>query len=105
MLFLDAHDSDLVEEMGGMNVFFVKKGALVTPPLDDTVLPGITRDTIFHLAADLGIPCEEEELSMQSVEQEIRSGVITEAIACGTAAAVTNIGAFHFEDGKTLEIG
>jgi branched-chain amino acid aminotransferase len=105
VLFLNAHEGDLVEEMGGMNVFFVVDGVMVTPPLDGVILPGITRDSVIRLAKDLDIRCEEKPVSIQAIEDGIQSGAVTEAIACGTAATVTCIGALHFEDGRALEIG
>ena len=77
-----------VEEMGGMNVFFVRKDRLITPPLEGTILPGVTRDCILQMARMLDIPAEETHVTMEQVVQEIRDGVITEAIACGTAAAM-----------------
>jgi len=105
VLFLDAFERRRIEEMGGMNVFFVRDGELVTPPLSDTILAGITRDTILHLARDLEIPARETVLEIEQVVEEINNGRISEAIACGTAAAVTGIGALHFEGGSVVRIG
>jgi len=105
VLFLDPLKHQLIEEMGGMNVFFVRNGELVTPPLSDTILEGITRNTILHLAADLGISASERALDIEQVVAEINDGAISEAMACGTAAAVTGIGAFHFESGPVVRIG
>lgn len=105
VLFLDSGSRRRIEEMGGMNIFFVRDGALVTPPLCDTILAGITRDTILTLARDLGIPASEEVLYIDQVVQEIRGGRITEALACGTAAIVTGIGALQFENGENVQIG
>lgn len=105
VLFLDSAGQRRIEEMGGMNIFFVRDGALVTPPLCDTILAGITRDTILSLARELGIPASEEALYIDQVVEEIRGGRITEALACGTAAIVTGIGALQFESGESVRIG
>jgi len=105
VLFLDAVERSYVEEMGGMNIFFVKNDTLITPSLSDTILAGITRDTILHLARDFGIPVQEEPVHIGDVISGIQSGTITEALACGTAASVTGIGAFQFEDGHAISVG
>jgi branched-chain amino acid aminotransferase len=105
VLFLDPLNHRMIEEMGGMNVFLVRNGELLTPPLSDTILEGITRDTILHLAADLGIKATETALDIEQVVEEISDGTISEALACGTAAAVTGIGALHFESGPVVRIG
>jgi branched-chain amino acid aminotransferase len=104
VLYLDATGERFVEEMGGMNVFFVREGQLLTPPLGDTALPGVTRDSILKLAQHLGIPVAEKPLQIDEVVRDIRSGKITEAMACGTAAVVTGIGSLRFEDGEIVEL-
>jgi len=90
-----------VEEMGGTNLFFVRgagrTATLVTPPLTGTLLPGVTRDSLLTLAADLGHPVREEPLSVDEWREECACGTITETFACGTAASVTPIG--HVRDG------
>jgi branched-chain amino acid aminotransferase len=88
-----------------MNIFFVRKGILITPPLTDTLLAGITRDSVIQVAQDMGLEVSEEELPLQRIIEEIKSGEITEAIACGTAAVVTGIRTFHFEDGSVVQVG
>ena len=102
VLFLNGLDRRTIEEMGGMNIFFVRRGTLVTPPLTDTILEGTMRDTLMVCAAELGVPTAEEALDIDTVLQEIRSGVITEAIACGTAAALTGISGFRRESGEEV---
>jgi branched-chain amino acid aminotransferase len=95
-VWLDAIAHKWVEEMGGMNVFFVYgsgPGArLVTPPLTGTLLPGITRDSLLTLAPDLGIPAEEDAVSVAQWRADAESGALTEVFACGTAAAITPVG-------------
>jgi branched-chain amino acid aminotransferase len=105
VLYLDARGNRQVEEMGGMNVFFLREGKLVTPPLNGTILPGITRDSILQLAPVLGVEVLEEPITIDEVESQVHAGKITEAFACGTAAVVTGISALRFEDGRTLNIG
>ena len=105
VLFLNAIDRRSIEEMGGMNIFFVRKGTLVTPPLTDTILKGTMRDTIIRSAADLGVAVEETRLDINDVLREVASGEITEGIACGTAAALTGINSFTRESGETVTFG
>ena len=91
VLFLDAKDHSYVEELGGMNFFVVEEGILKTPPLRDTILAGITRDSILRLAKSLDIKAKEEAISVYEMVDKIKNGKITEAFACGTAATISNI--------------
>lgn len=102
VLFLNALDRASVEEMGGMNIFFVRDGGLVTPPLTDTILRGTIRDTIITCAGDLGIAVDETRIDIHDVLRDVRSGRITEGIACGTAAALTGINSLVRESGETV---
>ncbi|KWR88410.1 branched-chain amino acid aminotransferase [Cupriavidus sp. IDO] len=93
VVFLDAVERRWVEELGGMNVFFVfEDGSLQTPPLTGTILPGITRDSIIILARDMGLTVREEPYSIDQWQADATSGRLREAFACGTAAVVTPIG-------------
>ena len=96
VVWLDAQQRQNVEEMGGMNLFFVyQQGAtatLVTPKLTGTLLPGITRDSILRLAPSLGYAVSERSVSVEEWKQAATDGRMTEAFACGTAAAITPIG-------------
>jgi branched-chain amino acid aminotransferase len=105
VLFLNALDRRTIEEMGGMNILFVRNGVVVTPPLTDTILRGVTRDAILASAADVGVRAEETRLDIEEVLRDIRSGAITEGIACGTAAVLTGINAFVRESGETVAFG
>ncbi len=95
-VWLDAVEHQWVEEMGGMNLFFVygtgSAARLVTPPLTGTLLPGITRDSLLTLAPDLGIPVSQDRLSASQWQADTESGQLTEAFACGTAAVITPVG-------------
>jgi branched-chain amino acid aminotransferase len=97
VVWLDAIERRWVEEMGGMNLYFVKgsgKGAtVITPKLTGTLLPGITRDSILAVAKDLGYKVEEKMISIDDWRDGVASGEITEIFACGTAAVVSAVGA------------
>jgi branched-chain amino acid aminotransferase len=94
VVFLDAVERRYVDELGGMNVFFVYgDGTLVTPPLTGSILPGITRDSLITLARDQGLTVVERPYSYDEWRADAASGALREAFACGTAAVITPIGA------------
>ncbi|HEY1914923.1 MAG TPA: branched-chain amino acid aminotransferase [Streptosporangiaceae bacterium] len=103
-VWLDAAEHRWVEEMGGMNLFFLygagPQPRLVTPPLTGTLLPGITRDSLLTLAPDLGIPVQETALSAAQWRADTEAGLITEVFACGTAAVITPVGKVKSADGE-----
>ncbi len=100
VVFLDAVERRWVEELGGMNVFFVfADGSIQTPPLTDTILAGITRDSLLTLARDGGLTVREEPYSLDQWRSDAASGRLTEAFACGTAAVVTPIGEVKSAEG------
>lgn len=100
VVFLDAAQGRWVEELGGMNIFFVmRNGAIVTPPLG-TILAGITRDTVMQLAGDVGFRVEERPYSFDEWRADATSGRLTEAFACGTAAALAPIGVVRHARGE-----
>src|SRR5260370_39872060 len=93
VVFLDAVEQRWIEELGGMNVFFVfDDGSMTTPPLGGTILPGITRASLITLANDKGIKVREDRYSIDQWGADAASGRLREAFACGTAAVVTPIG-------------
>jgi branched-chain amino acid aminotransferase len=100
VVWLDAAERRWVEELGAMNVFFVYgHGAstrLVTPPLGDTVLPGITRDTVIALARELSLPIVEARISVQEWQADCASGDITEVFATGTASGIKRVGSVRY---------
>ena len=101
VVFLDAAEHRWVEELGGMNVFFVfADGSLQTPPLSGTILPGITRDSLITLARSEGLVVREEPYAIEQWRADAESGRLTEAFACGTAAVVTPIGRVVGPDGE-----
>ena len=96
VVWLDAKERKWVEEMGGMNLYFVKgsgkDATVITPKLTGTLLQGVTRDSILSVAKDLGYKTDEVMLSVDDWRDGIASGEITEIFACGTAAVVSPIG-------------
>ena len=97
VVWLDAVERRWVEEMGGMNLFFVRSdvagGArLMTPALTGTLLPGVVRDSLLALAPSLGLPVEEGRISVQEWRDGCADGSISEVFACGTAAVIAPVG-------------
>ena len=97
VVWLDAIARRWVEEMGGMNLYFVKgsgkDATIMTPSLTGTLLAGITRDSILTVAKELGYKTEERMISIDDWRDGVASGEITEIFACGTAAVITAVGA------------
>jgi branched-chain amino acid aminotransferase len=108
VVWLDAAEHSLVEEMGGMNLFFVygsgPDARMVTPALTGTLLPGVTRDALLKLGPDLGIPAWEGPVSVADWRAGCESGEITEVFACGTAAVITPVGTVR-GPGKEWTVG
>ena len=96
VVWLDASEHRWVEEMGGMNLYFVygegENARLVTPALTGSLLPGITRDSLLTVAKDLGLGAEEGRINVDDWRVGNESGEITEVFACGTAAVITPVG-------------
>src|SRR6478752_880752 len=102
VLFLDHFNDNAVEELGGMNVFFVMKdGSLVTPALSGTILEGITRMSVMQVAKDMGREVTERKITLDEWRDGVASGEITEVFACGTAAVVTPVGELRSPQGVT----
>ena len=105
VLFTDAIENRYLEELGGMNVVLVTRdGRLVTPPVSDTILDGVTRRSIMDLAPSLGLTGEERPVTIDEWREGVASGEIVEAFACGTAAVITPIGQVKAPD-FTIEQG
>jgi branched-chain amino acid aminotransferase len=99
--FLDTVDRLWVEELGGMNMYFVyDDGTVVTPELSGSILEGITRSSIIELCNVLGHKVEERRISVDEWRDGVESGRITEVFACGTAAVVTPVGALKWRGGE-----
>lgn len=105
VVWLDATEHAWIEEMGGMNQFFVyaPPGApprISTPPLTGTLLPGVTRDSLLTLAPLLGIAADEERISTGQWRDRCATGELTESFACGTAAVIAPIGTVRSPAGQ-----
>jgi branched-chain amino acid aminotransferase len=101
VVFLDAVERTWVEELGGMNLFFVHAdGSIVTPALTGTILEGITRSSILTLATDEGLTVREQKVSIDDWRDGAASGEITEVFACGTAAVVTPLNRLVWDGGQ-----
>ncbi|MDN3310647.1 branched-chain amino acid aminotransferase [Microbacterium oryzae] len=103
VVFLDSDGN--VEELGGMNIVFVKKDGTLVTPASESILDGITRNSLLELAADRGHAVERRGLSLTEWREGVASGDIVEVFACGTAAVVTPIGTLKgegFEDAQPL---
>lgn len=100
VVFLDAAEHKWIEELGGMNLYFVfDDGTLLTPALTGTILPGITRDSLLTLAREEGLTVEEGRYSLDQWRADAASGKLVETFACGTAAVVTSVGKVSGRDG------
>jgi branched-chain amino acid aminotransferase len=95
VLWTDGKENKFIEESGMMNVMFVIGNKLITPALSDSILDGVTRDSLLQLAADLGVETKERAVAVTELEQAFRDHTITEAFGAGTAAVVAPIGIIH----------
>lgn len=101
VVFLDAAEHRWIEELGGMNLFFLfDDGTLITPPTDGTILEGITRESIIELAREQGLNVREGRYAIDQWRADATSGKLVEAFACGTAAVVTPVGSVHSTNGS-----
>ncbi|RYJ06477.1 MAG: branched-chain amino acid aminotransferase [Actinomycetales bacterium] len=101
--FLDSTEKKWIEELGGMNLYFVQAdGSIVTPELSGSILEGITRDSIVQLARDRGHEVVERRVSIDEWREGTADGTITEVFACGTAAVVTPVGSLKWPDGQAV---
>lgn len=100
--FLDAVEHRYVEELGGMNLYFVTSdGRLITPELG-TILEGVTRASILSLAKDLGLVVEERPVEITEWQQGVATGAVTEVFACGTGAVVTPVSRLIWDGGEVV---
>lgn len=98
VMFLDSIEGKYLEELGGMNIVLVYRDGHLVTPASDTILEGITRDSILELAEDAGHRVERRPVTLQEWRDGVESGEIVEAFACGTAAVVTPIGQLKAKD-------
>ncbi|MDD2533416.1 MAG: branched-chain amino acid aminotransferase [Eubacteriales bacterium] len=107
VLWLDGVHRRFIEEVGSMNVFFVIDGKVVTPAINGSILPGITRRTVLELAKKLGLETEEREIAIDEIAELAKTGRVSEVFGAGTAAVISPVGelrykelVMNFNDGK-----
>lgn len=98
VLWLDGVEQEYVEEVGAMNIFFVIDGELVTPVLNGSILPGVTRDSVISLARLWGVPCTERRIAIREVLDAQKQGKSLEIFGTGTAAVISPVGTVRFGD-------
>ena len=100
VLWLDGVEQKYVEEVGSMNMMFAYGKKIVTPMLNGSILPGITRKSVLQLAAQLGYEVEEKRIAIEDVFEDIKAGRCTEAFGTGTAAVISPVGELCWKDEK-----
>jgi branched-chain amino acid aminotransferase len=103
-LWLDAVERKYIEELSGMNFFAVINKELHTPELNETILEGITRDSIINIARSEGLTVVERKISVEELIEQIKNEECTETFACGTAVILTPIGTFGEENGERYQL-
>jgi branched-chain amino acid aminotransferase len=98
LIWTDSPNHEYIEELGAANIVFIIDGVLVTPSTRDTILKGVTRDSVLTLAREWGIPIEERRVSVAEVIEGIESGKLTEAFGVGTAATIAHIAEIGYQD-------
>ncbi len=98
VLWLDGVERKYIEEVGAMNIFFKIDGKIVTPMLNGSILPGITRDSVLCYCRSHGIPCEERKVSVDELIAAQRSGKLEEVFGSGTAAVISPVGKLRYKD-------
>lgn len=91
VIWTDARDHKFIEESGVMNLMFVIDTVLLTPPTSDSILDGVTRDSLLIIAKDLGLTVDERPVSVEEIKLAFNNKTITEAFGVGTAAIVAPI--------------
>jgi branched-chain amino acid aminotransferase len=103
IIWTDARNHRFIEESGTMNVMFVIDDIIITPPLGDTILAGITRDSVLTLARDWGYRVQERKISIDEICDAHKRGTLQEAFGTGTAATIAHISTIGF-DGKDYDL-
>ena len=98
VLWLDGVERKYIEEVGAMNIFFKINGTIVTPMLNGSILPGITRNSVIELCKEWGLPVEERKVSAQELVDAYEAGTLEEVFGTGTAAVISPVGALRFGD-------
>ncbi len=98
VLWLDGVERKYIEEVGAMNIFFKIKGTVVTPMLNGSILPGVTRDSVINLCRHWGILVEERKISIQEIYDAYQDGTLEEVFGTGTAAVISPVGGLRWEE-------
>ncbi len=104
VLWLDGVHRKYIEEVGAMNIFFKINGTVITPKLNGSILPGVTRDSVIALCKEWKIPVEERRISVDEVVEAAKSGEMEECFGTGTAAVVSPVGELRYEE-ERMAIG
>lgn len=100
LMWTDSKEHAYIEEMGAANIMFLINGKLITPTTRDTVLKGVTRDSVLTLAQQWGIPVEERRVSVSEIIEAAHSGTLTDAFGAGTAAGVASVISITYKNQK-----
>ncbi len=100
VLWLDGVHRKYIEEVGAMNIFFKINGTVITPELNGSILPGVTRDSVIALCKEWKIPVEEKRISVDEVVEAAKSGEMEECFGTGTAAVVSPVGELRYEEAR-----
>lgn len=98
VLWLDGVERKYIEEVGAMNIFFKIDGKIVTPMLNGSILPGITRDSVLQICRDWGLPTEERRISVDELLEAQANGKLEEVFGTGTAAVISPVGKLRYKD-------
>ena len=98
VLWLDGVERKYIEEVGAMNIFFKNDGKIVTPMLNGSILPGITRNSVLQLCRDWGMEVEERRISVDELLQAQKDGKLEECFGTGTAAVISPVGKLRYKD-------
>ncbi len=98
VLWLDGIERKYIEEVGAMNIFFKINGTVVTPELNGSILPGVTRDSVLQLCKEWGLPTEERRISIDEIFEAYNKGILEEVWGTGTAAVISPVGQLRWED-------
>ena len=104
VLWLDGVEQKYIEEVGSMNIFFVIDDELITPALNGSILPGITRDSVLALAESWGMRVSEQQITIDDVIRAHAAGGLKEIFGSGTAAVISPVGELCFGE-QTLQVG
>lgn len=104
VLWLDGVERKYIEEVGAMNIFFKINGKIVTPMLNGSILPGITRDSVLNLCRHWGMTVEERKISVEELLEAQKSGALEEVFGTGTAAVISPVGKLRYKD-DVMQIG